>query len=135
MITKTYDDIPEVEVYRLYFRLVNAMIPSKKITEKKMNILIEFLLIKGDKYKHNRFGAKAKSIVIGKLKEKYDWEVSSSSLVLALLQFEKLGYIVKDDDGVKYFNKGHQKVINKIKTSNDFTNITFRIKMRKEQLV
>jgi hypothetical protein len=135
MITKTYEDIPEEDVYKLYFRLVNAMIPSKRLTDKKINLLTEFLLIKGDKYKHNRFGAKAKSMVIDTVSEKYNWTLSKSSLVLALLKFEDLGYIIKDDDGVKYFNRGHQKVLDKIKVTNDFTNITFRISMRKEEKV
>jgi len=108
------------------------MLPVKKLTDKKINLLSEFLLIKGDKFKHNRFGAKAKDIVIKELKIKYNWTMSKSSLVVALLQFEELGYIIKDEDGVKYFNKGHQKILDKIKETNDFTEITFKIKMNKE---
>lgn len=133
MITKTYDNITEEEVYKLYFRLINAMLPNKKLTEKRINLITEFLLIKGDKFKHSRFSAKAKDIVRERLKEKYNWTLSKPSLIVALLHFEELGYIEKDEDGIKYFSKTHQKVLDKIKESNDFTEITFKIRMNKQE--
>lgn len=131
MITKTYDNISKEEFLTKYFKLVGFFDPTKIIPKKLVIVLIEFLLLEGDIYKHARFAKKAKLNVIKKLKEKYEWDVSLQNMVVKLLEFERMGYIQKDEDGVKYFHKEHQKVIDKIFNSKEMVDINFRFRIKK----
>ena len=131
MITKTYNDLSKEEFYKLYFDLMNVIDKKNKLAPKQILILVEFLLLEGDKFKHARFGKLAKNKVIESLKEKYEWEISKENLVIHLLSIEKLKYIEKDIDGVKYFSKAHQAVLNKALQEESFFSIVFRVSINK----
>jgi len=127
MVTKTYNQISKEEFYKLYFSLFNIIKPQSKLSEKEMEVLIEFLLLEGDKFKHARFAHRAKMKVIENLQTKYDRKISKQYMVMHIISFEKKGYIEKDEDGIKYFNRKHQLVIDKILNEKDYTDIVFKI--------
>lgn len=130
MITKTYKDISEEKFYKLYFDLVNVLKPTDQITYTESLVLIEFLLLKEEKYKHARFAARAKREVIKILQEKYDKKVSMTYMAVILANLESKGWIEKEPDGIKYFNKKHQVVVDRILTSNDYEEIIFKLKVK-----
>lgn len=130
MITKTYNNLSKEAFCKLYFSLVNILQPSKKLTDKEMELLIEFLLLEGDKYKHARFAARAKDKVIASMLVKYERKISKQYLTMLLISFEKKGYIEKDEDGIKYFNRSHQVVMDKILKEKDYTDIVFKINVK-----
>jgi predicted transcriptional regulator len=129
MIKKTYNDISKEEFYKLYFRLVNVLNPSYNLSNKHIDLLSEFLLLEGDKFKHSRFAAKAKRIVTEVMERKYGVNMSKQNMYNQLKKFENIGLIERDEDGVKYFNKKHQVVLDKIINTGDFVDIVFKIKV------
>jgi len=131
MITKTYDNISKEKFYKLYLSLANVLQPSNKLTDREIELLVEFLLLEGDKFKHARFAARAKKKVSEALIEKYDRKLTPQYMILMLKNLESKGYIEKDEDGIKYFNRKHQLVLNKILTNEDFSEVVFKIKVEK----
>lgn len=134
MITKTYNEISKEEFLKLYFKFINIIDEKNILTEKMILFLVEFLLLEGDKFKYNRFIARSKMIVKEKLLEKYNWKLSLQNMTIKLIELERLGYIYKDVDGVKMFNKEHEKIINKILESEDYEKIIFKIKIKRDEL-
>jgi DNA-binding MarR family transcriptional regulator len=130
MITKTYTNLTKEDFYRLYFNLVNVLQPSKKLSEKEIDLLTEFLLLEGDKFKHARFAARAKKKVTDTMLSKYDRNISNQYMVMILSNLEKKGYIEKDEDGIKYFNKKHQIVVDKILKEKNYTDIVFKLNVQ-----
>lgn len=130
MISKTYDNISEEDFYKLYFRLINAMDPSNALSDKQINLITEFLLIKGEKFKHARFGLRAKRLVSKVLLKKYDRKMSDQNMITTLLRLERLGYIEKDVDGIKYFNRQHQRKMNEVLSSGKFSEFIFKVRVK-----
>lgn len=130
MITKTYKDISKEEFYKLYFNLVNVLKPYNPISTTEINVLTEFLLLEGEKYKHARFAARAKKQVINTMLEKYGKTISMTYMGVILSNLEGKNWIEKEPDGIKYFNKKHQLIVNKIIEDDDYQDIIFKIKVK-----
>lgn len=130
MITKTYTDISKEQFYKLYFSLVNVLRPYDQITDTEVNVLTEFLLLEGEKYKHARFAARAKKKVIETLATKYKKKVSMTYMGVILSNLEAKKWIEREPDGIKYFNKKHQDMVDRVLESGDYESIIFKIKVR-----
>ena len=130
MITKTYTNISKEQFYKLYFSLVNVLKPYDQITDTEVNVLTEFLLLEGEKYKHARFAARAKKKVIEIMFAKYQKKVSMTYMGVILSNLEAKNWIEREPDGIKYFNKKHQEKIDKVLESEDYESIIFKIKVQ-----
>ena len=95
-------------------------------------VLTEFLLLKEEKYKHARFAARAKKEVIKALQEKHGKKVSMKNMAVSLANLENKGWLEKEPDGIKYFNKKHQAVVDRILTSEDYEEIIFKLKVKQD---
>lgn len=130
MITKTYENISKEELYKLYLRLLGVLNPYLSLTSTQVDLLTEFLLLEGSKFKHARFAKKARALVLESLNGKYDKNIGEPTILHHLKNIEDLGYIERDSDGIRYFNRKHQKVIDKLLDSEEYFNIMFKIKMK-----
>lgn len=130
MITKTYENISKEELYKLYLRLLGVLNPYLSLTSTQVNLLTEFLLLEGSKFKHARFAKRARALVLENLNGKSDKSIGEPTVLHHLKNIENLGYIERDSEGIRYFNKRHQAVVDKLLNSEEYFNIIFKIKMK-----
>jgi len=101
--TKENDTRPLIHKYLEILNIVNPD-SSKKLTDKEILVLAEFLLLP-EKYSYQRFSRYAKPQVLSLLKTLYDWDLSVINLNTKIYELVSKGYIWRDTDGVLYLKE------------------------------
>lgn len=133
MIVKSYLNLSKEEFLDVFLELVNLLQnEERKLTKTQRIILREFLLLDDKIFKFTRFGALGKKAVMQSLKEKYGWEYKHHNMNIAVINYTKKGFVYKDVDSVKYLNKGLKLYLEKVATSKEPQDITFRLSVKND---
>jgi len=131
MITKSYIGVSKEEFYDLFLQLVDVIQKeTNKLTKKQRKIMVEFLALDDQVYKFTRFSSLGKKAVAIKLKEKYNWNLSRRNLDIFVINMTKKGFIEKDADKVKYFNRALRSYMDKVMKSDEPQEFIFKLSVK-----
>lgn len=77
--------------------------PENRTTEAENKVIVEFLSLPEQKFKHQRFSTLAKKRVLESLKQNHDWDLSRENLNNKIYSLMQKNLITRDEDGVLYF--------------------------------
>ena len=95
--TSTHEDF-----IKKYLKVLSALSTNEPLSDLEINILTEFLLLDGDKYKHQRFSSRAKDKVVDALLVKYNLKTQKGNINTKLYLMIGKGYLTRDEDNVIY---------------------------------
>lgn len=94
------------DFYETFLIMLGSNYPKeKRLTENERKVLIEFMKLKEEKFKYNRFGKIAKDKVVNAL------NINKPNLERYIQDLRKKGYIQKDADNISALNPMLNKLL------------------------
>lgn len=94
------------DMFNTFLIMLGANYPKeKRLSDGERKVILEFMNLTEDKFKHNRFSFLAKKKVCSEL------SMNKPNLDRYLLDIRKKGYIEKDSDGIYSLNKMLTKLL------------------------
>ena len=94
------------DFYETFLIMLGSNYPKeKRLTENERKVLIEFMKLKEEKFKYNRFGKIAKDKVVNAL------NINKPNLERYIQDLRKKGYIQKDTDNISALNPMLNKLL------------------------